>query len=68
MPEMGKALGVAMPAHALYLVPLNTSDGYVGTLALLDPDGETPDDRLMEAYGSRMAAAYRHAAARLETS
>ncbi len=68
MPEVGEALGVAMPAHPMYLVPLNTADGFVGTLALFDPDGETPDDRLMEAYGSRTAAAYRHAAARLETS
>jgi len=34
----------------------------VGSLALFDPDGETPDDRLMEAYASRAAAAYLHAA------
>jgi hypothetical protein len=51
----------------MYLVPLNTADGNVGTLALLDPDGESPDDRLMESYGSRAAAAYRHAARRQET-
>jgi hypothetical protein len=42
-------------------VPLKTAEGQVGTLALLDPDGETPDDRLMESYGSRTAAAYQHA-------
>ena len=66
IPEVAEALGVTMPAQPMFLVPLNTADGHVGTLALLDPDGETPDDRLMEAYGSRTAAAYRHAAARLE--
>ena len=33
----------------------------MGTLVLLDPDGETADDRLMEAYASRAAAAYLHA-------
>src|SRR5258706_1610971 len=68
MLEVGEALGVVVPAHPMFLVPLSTVDGFVGTLALLDPDGETPDDRLMEAYGSRTAAAYRHAAARLKTS
>ncbi len=61
-PEVGAALGIDLPAHPMYLVALNTSDAHVGTLALLDPDGETPDDRLMEAYGSRAATAYRHAA------
>jgi len=66
MPEVGEALGIELPAQPMYLVPLNTADGCVGTLALLDPDGETPDDRLMEAYGSRAAAAYRHAASRQE--
>ena len=45
--------------QALYLVPLATPDVHVGTLALLDPDGESPDDRLMEAYASRAAAAWR---------
>jgi hypothetical protein len=29
---------------------------------LLDPNGESPDDRLLEAYASRAAAAWRHAA------
>jgi len=59
---VGEALGTQVPAHPMYLVPLNTADGHVGTLALLDPNEETPDDRLMEAYGSRAAAAYQHAA------
>jgi GAF domain-containing protein len=68
MIEVGESLGVVVPAHPMFLVPLSTVDGFVGTLALVDPDGETPDDRLMEAYGSRAAAAYRHAAARPKTS
>ncbi len=62
MLEVGEALGTRVPAQPMYLVPLNTADGHVGTLALLDPNEETPDDRLMEAYGSRAAAAYQHAA------
>jgi len=36
-------------------------DGYVGCLALLDPNGESPDDRLLEAFGARTALAYRFA-------
>ena len=44
------------------LVPLATADSWVGCLALLDPNGESPEDRLIEAYASRAAAAWRHAA------
>lgn len=58
----GAALGVAFPATDLYLVPLATQTSRVGTLVLFDPDGATPDDLLMEAYASRAAAAYGHAA------
>lgn len=60
-PAIGKALGVSLPAVALYLVPVATADKHVGTMALLDPNGETADDRLMEAYASRAATAYLHA-------
>jgi hypothetical protein len=60
MLEIGEALGTVCPAHPVFLVPLSTGDRYVGTLALLDPDGETPDDRLLEAYGSRAATAFLH--------
>jgi hypothetical protein len=59
---VGTSLGVSLPAIEIYLVPLATATARVGTLALFDPDGETPDDRLMEAYASRAAAAYLHAA------
>jgi GAF domain len=59
--EAAAALGTSLPAQALFLVPLHTSDSYVGTLALLDPNGESPDDRLMESFASRAAAAYLHA-------
>ena len=38
------------------------AEGWVGCLALLDPNGESPEDRLLEAYASRAAAAWRHAA------
>jgi hypothetical protein len=55
-------LGIELPAHDLYLVPVASPDTWVGTLALLDSDGETPDDRLMESYASRAAMAYLHAA------
>ena len=60
--SVGLLLGVPFPAVPLYLVPLATADKHVGTLALLDPDGETADDRLMDAYASRAATAYLYAA------
>ncbi len=60
--ESAEMLGVDAPAQEVYLVPVSTAEVHVGTLVLLDPDGETPDDRLMEAYASRAATAYRHAA------
>lgn len=59
--EAGAALRTQLPAQQVFLVPLNTNDTYVGTLALLDPNGESPDDRLMESFASRAAAAYLHA-------
>lgn len=65
--EVGEILGARLPTHPMYLVPLNAGGRHVGTLALLDPNGESPDDRLMEAYGSRAADAYRHAAQGRET-
>jgi GAF domain len=60
--ESAEMLGVDVPAQEVYLVPVSTAEVHVGTLVLLDPRGETPDDRLMEAYASRAATAYRHAA------
>jgi hypothetical protein len=64
MLDVAEALGMELPAEQAYLVPLVTPEGYVGCLALLDPHGESPDDRLMEAYASRTGLAYRHAALR----
>jgi hypothetical protein len=61
MAEAAAALGIPLPSDPVFLVPLNTSDAHVGTLALLDPNGESPDDRLMESFASRAAAAYLHA-------
>ena len=50
-----------LPTEQTYLVPLVAPDGYVGCLALLDPNGESPDDRLLEAFGARTGLAYRFA-------
>jgi hypothetical protein len=61
-PEQAAALG--LPAAPLLLVPLPAPEppgAPLGLLALFDVDGESPDDRLMEAYASRVAAAWRHA-------
>jgi hypothetical protein len=62
MLDVAEALGVELPAEQVFLVPLATDDGWVGCLTLLDPNGESPEDRLVEAYASRAAAAWRHAA------
>lgn len=59
--EAFRSARLAPPAAPLYAVPIASADTYVGALALLDPDGETLDDRLMESYASRAAAAYLHA-------
>jgi hypothetical protein len=61
MLEVAETLGAELPAEQTYLVPLATPDAHVGCLVLPDPNGESPDDRLMEAYASRAAAAWRHA-------
>jgi hypothetical protein len=61
MLEVAESLRTVLPAQQTYLVPLATPDAHVGCLVLLDPNGETTDDRLMEAYASRCAAAWRHA-------
>jgi hypothetical protein len=60
-PELGRSLGVPLAPQPIYLVPLAAPGRVLGTLVLLDPNGETPDDRLMEAYCSRAGAAYLHA-------
>lgn len=52
--------GITLPACGMFLVPVATADAHVGTLALLDPNGISMDDRLMEAYASRAAVAYFH--------
>jgi GAF domain-containing protein len=62
LPGVGLALGLTLPAQEIYLVPLVSEQTHVGTLALIDPDGETADDRLMESYASRAASAYLFAA------
>lgn len=61
MLDVAESLGIELPAEQTYLVPLVTPDAYVGCLVLLDPNGESPDDRLLQAYGSRTALAFRHA-------
>ncbi len=62
MLEVAEGLGTQLPAEQTHLVPLATPDAFVGCLVLADPTGESPDDRLMEAFASRAAAAWRHAA------
>jgi GAF domain-containing protein len=64
MLEVAEALGVVLPAQQTLLLPLVTVEAYAGCLVLLDPNGESPDDRLMEAFASRAAVAWRHAASR----
>jgi GAF domain-containing protein len=60
--QVTAAWGAFVPiAEDLLLVPLTTGEVDVGTIVLLDPDGETADDRLLGAYASRAAAAYLHA-------
>lgn len=61
VPQIGRDLGVSLPELGMFLVPFATPDTHMGTLALLDPDGETPDDRMMESYASRAATAFLHA-------
>jgi GAF domain-containing protein len=62
LPGIGQALGLELPPQELYLVPLASEETHVGTLALIDHDGESADDRLMESFASRAATAYLHAA------
>lgn len=55
--EHAALFGVAALEHPLLLVPLIVEERPVGALALLDPNGESPDDRLLAAYASRAASA-----------
>ncbi len=64
MLDVADALGVELPAEQTYLVPLVAPDAHVGSLALCDPSGESPDDRLIEAYAARTALAFRYATGR----
>jgi hypothetical protein len=64
MLDVAESLGVELPAEQVFLVPLATPDGWLGCLALLDPGGESPEDRLIESFASRAAVAFRHAAQR----
>ena len=61
MLEVGEALGLQLPGEQTYLVPLVAPDVQIGTLALVDPTGESPEDRLIEAYATRTALAFRYA-------
>jgi len=58
--EAGRVLGITRPEESLYLVPLGAGTSQLGSLVLQDPNGETPDDQLLDAYTSRAAAAYVH--------
>ena len=52
---------LALPREPLFVVPLSTARQHLGTLVLCDPNGMSADDRLMESYASRAAAALLHA-------
>jgi hypothetical protein len=52
---------IALPREPLFVVPLSTARRHLGTLVLCDPDGLSAEDRLMESYASRAAAALLHA-------
>jgi hypothetical protein len=54
-------LGVTLPTRGMYLVPLATPQAELGTLALLDPDDEPANDRLIDVYALRAALGYLHA-------
>ncbi len=58
--EAGRVLGLTLPEESLYLVPLGGPNGPLGSLVLHDPNGETPDDLLLDAYTTRAAAALMH--------
>ncbi len=55
---LASRLGAPLPSRFLYLLPIAADSDHPGTLALLDPDDETPDDRMMESYASRAATAW----------
>ncbi len=55
---LASRLGATLASSFLYLVPIAADSDHPATLALLDPDDETPDDRLMESYASRAATAW----------
>jgi hypothetical protein len=52
---------LALPREPLFVVPLSTARQHLGALVLCDPNGMSADDRLMESYASRAAAALLHA-------
>lgn len=58
--QLGATLGLTLADDAILLVPVTTAEQHLATMALVDPDGESPDDRLMEAYASRVALAYHY--------
>ena len=51
----------SFPPSRVFLVPHGDERRLRGDLVLVDPNGESPDDRLMESFASRAAAAYLHA-------
>jgi hypothetical protein len=61
---ISRALGIPTLTQGMYIVPFSTGETHMGTLALLDPNGETADDRLMEAFATRAATAFLHAVKR----
>jgi GAF domain-containing protein len=58
--EAAAALGLPAVEQGLWVVPVSTGEHQAGTLVLIDPDGDTPDDRLLVAFASRAADAILH--------
>jgi hypothetical protein len=62
--SLAKALDAELRADQVFVVPIATAGARVGCFVLLDPNGESPEDRLLDSYASRVAAAWRHASLR----
>lgn len=58
---LASALGLPPPLGEWLALPLRAQERVPAVVVLLDVDGETPAERLLEAYASRAGEAYAHA-------
>jgi hypothetical protein len=61
--DLGTALDIEAEAGEWLALPLRADERVPAVLVLLDTDGESPAERLLEAYASRAGEAYAHALA-----